>query len=165
MAAPLTPIEERNFNTFYSMGFQHAEFVYSDACYGGRLKISSRGILVPGSSGQQGLFDVTHNDMSLAFCPNRPNDPFFFHGWYDLSISKIQVPLHSTFWSEPVWMNETSYQLFSRIEWESLGDHNSLYDAVLDAINEQYEFGSDDAVNNYRIKGQGGLLDITRLKP
>ena len=159
----LSPIEERNFNTFYSMGFQHMKFAFNDACYGGRLKISSRGYLITGGSGQQGLFDVTHNDMSLAFCPNRPNDTFIYQGWYDESISKINLPIPLILF-DTIWINETSFQKFTRVEWESLGNGKNLYDALFDTINEQTEFGSDDAVNNYRIKGQGILTDM-RLTP
>jgi len=55
------------------------------------------------------------------------------------------------------WMKT---QKWSRYQWESLGEGNNLERAIMDTINQQTEFGDEDPVNNYRLKGQGLLTDI-----
>jgi hypothetical protein len=157
---PLPGNREQTLKSFVSMGFQKLEFVHFDGCLGGYLTIHPLGILMKGHSGEQGLSsDVTHNDMSLAFCAGRPNDTFLYQGWYNESESFIPVP-----WPKIDWwiiqLGETSYQKFSRIEWEELGDGKTLYWALWETTQKQTEFGPDDAVQNYRIKGQGSIFDV-----
>jgi hypothetical protein len=43
---------------------------------------------------------------------------------------------------------------------EELGNGEELYWALMHVIGQQTDFGPDDPVNNYRIKGQGDMLNL-----
>jgi hypothetical protein len=121
----------------------------SDCCHSGRLKISASNQLVEGQPGQIGIFDGPHSDMSLALGMGETSISRAYQGWYGKVPIRLQLPLL-----------ETEYQKWTRREWEELGDGESLYWALMHVIGEQTEFGPDDPVNNYRLKGQGSLFDI-----
>jgi len=74
----------------------------------------------------------------------------FYQGWFCESES----------WYVPLGPLETDFQQFSRLEWEALGGTRNLYEALGEAISGQNQFGDEDAVNNYRIKGQDFLTDV-----
>jgi hypothetical protein len=69
--------------SFYAMGFDSLEFVYSDACYGGHLKINANNDLVEGQPGYMGGFDGPHSDMSIALGMGETSKTRFYQGWYD----------------------------------------------------------------------------------
>ena len=131
------------------MGFNSLEFAYFDTCHSGRLKINAIGLLTVGQPGQIGLFDGPHSDMSLALGMDDTSESRVYKGWYNKTESKLQV-----------WPLETAHQKWSRYQWESLGEGNNLSQAIVDTINQQTEFGDEDPVNNYRLKGQGFITDI-----
>jgi len=130
------------------MGFTDLRFFYNDSCLGAHLTIDSgTGLLMWGGSGEQSLFDFVHNDMSVACGLTDTSQSRFYQAWFCESWSRI-YPL------------ETSFQQFSRNEWEALGEGEELYWALSIAISEQDNFGKDDPVQNYRIKGQGDMLNF-----
>ena len=141
---------EQTTKSFASMGFNSLEFAYFDACYSGCLKINAAGILVVGQSGQIGLFDGPHSDMSLALGMDNTSESRAYQGWYGESSSALLQ----------MWPFETEYQKWSRYQWESLGGGSNLFQSITYTIQEQTEFGDEDPVNNYRLKGQGDLTDI-----
>ena len=141
---------EQTTKSFASMGFNSLEFAYFDTCHSGRLKINSIGLLVEGQPGQMGLFDGPHSDMSLALGMDDTSESRVYQGWYGEISSNFP----------PVWPFETEYQKWSQYQWESLGEGNNLLQAIMDTINQQTEFGDEDPVNNYRLKGQGLLTDM-----
>jgi hypothetical protein len=132
------------------MGFNSLEFAYFDTCHSGRLKLNAIGLLAEGQPGQIGLFDGPHSDMSLALGMDDISESRVYQGWYGENLSDFP----------PVWPFETEYQKWSRYQWESLGAGNNLEQAIMETINQQTEFGDEDPVNNYRLKGQGLLTDI-----
>jgi len=136
---------EKTTKSFLSMGFDTLEFVYSDACYSGRLKINASNQLVEGQPGQIGIFDGPHSDISLALGMGETSVSRAYQGWYDKSWFSLLG---------------TEYQRWTQLEWEELGDGESLYWALMHVIGEQTEFGPDAPVNNYRLKGQGSFFDI-----
>lgn len=129
------------------MGFNALEFVYFDSCYSGRLKINADNELVEGQSGQIGVFDGPHSDMSLALGMGEPSISRFYQGWFD------DVPIG-------LWLLENEYQRWTRLEWEELGDGEYLYWALMHVIEQQTDFGPYAPVNNYRLKGQGSIFEI-----
>jgi hypothetical protein len=146
--------EDRS-KSFASMGFTTLEFAYFDSCHSGRLKIDSHDQLIEGQTGQQGLFDVPHSDMSFALGMRESSRDRFYQGW----------------WNEPnvgmPWpFEEDEYRKWTQLEWEKLGEGDSLYDAltyVIDQyfLNHQTEYEDPNApVNNYRIKGQGHIWEL-----
>jgi hypothetical protein len=132
------------------MGFTSLEFAYFDCCYGGRLKISSHGYLVMGGSGQIGIFDGPHSDMSIALGMGNTSESCVYQGWYDMSSM--------TFWWT-IWP-ASEYQKWTRLEWGKLGEGKNLDEALDYVIKQQTEFGPDSPVKNYRLKGQGSFTDI-----
>ncbi len=138
---------ETRAKSFFSMGFYALEFAYFDCCYSGRLKINANNHLVEGQPGQIGLFDGPYSDMSIALGIDEPSKTRVYQGWYDV------VPIGSP-------QQENEYQKWTRLEWEALGDGDNLDLVLLYVIGEQTEFGDDDPVNNYRLKGQGFIWDI-----
>lgn len=100
--------------------------------------------------GQIGVFDGPDSDMSLALGMGDTSRSRFYQGWYDLAPIKIQQ----------VWPFETEYQKWTRLEWGALGDGDNLDQALSYVIDQQTEFGDDDPVNNYRLKGQGFFDEI-----
>jgi len=141
---------ERKVNSFYSIiGFTNLEFAYFDACYSGRLKISN-GRLVEGQPGQTGIaFDGPESDMSWALYMYNPDKSQVYQGWWG------PIPI-----GQPPPAPEDEYQKWTRLEWERLGEEDSLYDALTYVINQQTNFGPQDPVNNYRLKGHGNIWDI-----
>ena len=133
--------------SFYSMGFSSLEFVQFDTCWSGRLKINANNQLVEGQPGQIGLFDGPHSDMSLALGMGETSISRVYQGWYGQYYSRL-------------WPWSTEYQQWTWLEWEELGNGENLYWALMHVIGEQIEFGPDAPVNNYRLKGQGSLMDI-----
>lgn len=131
------------------MGFTGLEFAYFDCCYSGHLKINANNQLVEGQSGQIGIFDGPHSDISLALGMGETSVSRAYQGWYGEVPTRLQLPLL-----------ETEYQKWTRLEWDELGDGEYLYWALMHVIGEQTEFGPDAPVNNYRLKGQGSLFDI-----
>ncbi len=126
------------------------KFVHFDCCYSGRLKINANDQLVEGQPGQEGLFDLPHSDMSLALRMDDTSRSRAYQGWYDL------VPI-----GRPPPEPEDEYQKWTRLEWEELGDEESLYWAIMHVINQQTDFSPSAPVNNYRLKkGQGFLWNI-----
>jgi hypothetical protein len=85
--------------------------------------------------------------MSLALGMDEPSISRVYQGWYQIAQSRL-------------WPLESEYQKWSRLEWEELGDGESLYWALMHVIGQQTEFGPDAPVNNYRLKGQGFLDKI-----
>ena len=82
----------------------------------------------------------------------------FYQAWFSESESGFP-------WAWPIaWLpnvdDETEYQKFSRNEWEALGEGEELYWALNIAISEQDNFGPDSPAYNYRIKGQGDMLNL-----
>jgi len=140
---------ETTTKSFFSMGFTGLEFAYFDCCYSGHLKINASNQLVEGQSGQIGIFDGPHSDISLALGMGETSVSRAYQGWYGEVPTRLQLPLL-----------ETEYQKWTRLEWEELGDGEYLYWALMHVIGEQTEFGPDAPVNNYRLKGQGSLFDI-----
>jgi len=140
---------ETTTKSFFSMGFTALEFAYFDCCYSGHLKINASNQLVEGQAGQIGVFDGPHSDISLALGMGETSVSRAYQGWYDEVPTRLQLPLL-----------ETEYQKWTRLEWEELGDGEYLYWALMHVIGEQTEFGPDAPVNNYRLKGQGSLMDI-----
>ena len=143
---PFNEYTETHIKTWASMGFDRLVFVYSDACYGGRLKIDGTGNLVEGQPGQIGLFDGPHSDLSLALQLNDTYESRAYHGWWDKG-----------------WLGaiaQTSYQEWAKDVWLKMGEGKNLNEALNYAISETEDFSDDAAVNNYRLKGQGLLTDI-----
>jgi hypothetical protein len=138
---------ENRSKSFASMGFCTLEFVYSDGCYGGHLTISNND-LVEGQPGQIGqVYDAPVSDMSIALGMHEPGESRIYHGWYNESISSFPF--------------RTDYQKWSQDVWEGLGEGDSLYDAILYAINQQENLWDPNApVNAYRLQGQGFVWDI-----
>jgi hypothetical protein len=99
--------------------------------------------LEEGQSGQQGLFDLPHSDMSWAL-RMQSEETQVFQGWWD------DVPKGST----------SKYNHFAYHEWTKLGEGDNLYNALIYAINETDRIPNGPH-DNYRLKGQG---DITGLK-
>ncbi len=135
--------------TWASMSFDRLVFVYSDSCYGGRLKIDGNGNLAEGQSGQIGFFDGPHSDLSLVLRLNDTYESRAFHGWWDKGVFN------------PV--AETTYEEWSKNIWRKMSEGRNLEEALNYAIEETGDFSDKTAVNNYRLKGQGLLTDI-RLK-
>jgi hypothetical protein len=133
---------EPRVKSFFAMGFNSLEFAQFFCCYSGRLKIDSQGQLVEGQPGQSGTFDGSQSDMSIALGMGEPSRSRYYQGWFNKADVRF--------------LPETEYQEFSRIEWEELGNGNNLYWALYEAI---WHAGID-AVYNYRLKGQGSLMDI-----
>jgi hypothetical protein len=90
-----------------------------------------------------------YSDMSWALYMYNPDKSQVYQGWWG------PVPI-----GQPPPAPEDEYQKWNRIEWEKLGEGYSLYDALTYVILEQTEFGPDDPVNNYRIKGQGKIWGL-----
>ena len=159
---PLPGNLEQSTPSFASMGFTNLRYFHNDCCLGAHLKIGTRtGTLVEGQDSQQGLFDgFLQNDMSLACGMGNTSKSRFYQGWFNESESFIPIPLPKPIDWGIIELGETSYQLFSRTVWEQLGGAEDLYWALFQAIHVQTEFGEDDSVNNYRIKGQGLLTDV-----
>jgi hypothetical protein len=158
---PLPGNLEQTTHSFASMGFTNLRLFYNDSCLGGHLTIGpATGTLVVGRSGQQGLTDIPHNDMSLACGMTSSSQSRFYQGWFNESESFVPLPLPKPIDWGPIEAGETSFQKFSRLEWEALGGTRNLYEALGEAISGQNEFGNEDAVNNYRIKGQEFLTDV-----
>lgn len=103
--------------------------------------------MIEGPSGQQGLFDVPHSDMSIALGMGETGRSRVYQGWFGEAIGQY-------------WPWESEYQKWTRLEWEELGNGENLYWALMHVISQQTEFGPDAPVNNYRLKGQGSLMDI-----
>ena len=113
------------------------------------MKINSNNQLVEGQRGEVYDFDAPHSDMSLVLGTYESSRSRFYQGWYDL------VPIGLS----PPWP-EDEYQKWTRLEWEELGDGENLYWALMHVIDQQTEFGPDDPVNNYMLRGQGSFMDI-----
>jgi hypothetical protein len=145
---PLPGRKEQTLKSFVTMGFTDLRFFYNDSCLGAHLTIDpGTGLLMWGGSGQQSLFDFVHNDMSVACGLTNTSQSRFYQGWFCESWSRI-------------YPFETSFQQFSRNEWEALGEGEELYWALSEAIYQQDHFGPDDPVQNYRIKGQGDMQNF-----
>jgi len=128
-----------------AMGFCPLEFAYFDCCYSSRLKMNASNQLVEGQADQIGIFDGPHSDMSLALGMGETSVSRAYQGWYDKSWFSLLG---------------TEYQRWARLEWEALGNGDDLYQALNYVISQQTDFGPDAPVNNYRLKGQGSLMDI-----
>ena len=140
-------IWEDHTKSFYSMGFTTLEFVYSNACWGGHLKINANNQLVEGQPGQIGIFDGPHSDMSLALGMGETSKSRVYQGWF------------GEVWTNFLWQND--YSQFSQDIWKTLGQGDNLVQAITYAISQQTEFDDPNApVNTYRLKGQGFLTDI-----
>jgi hypothetical protein len=139
--------DEENRKSFATMGFDSLEFAYFDCCYSGRLRINSENQLVECSPGQQGLLEVPHSDMSFALGMGETSISRFYQGWHDENFIRT-------------WPFETNYQKWTQLEWQKLGEGEDLYSALYDVIMQQTDFGPDDPVNNYRLKGQGDMMEV-----
>jgi hypothetical protein len=132
------------------MGFDDLEFVYSNTCYGGRLKINASNQLVVGQPGQSGVFDLPHSDMSYALGMADTSRDCAFQGWYD----KAWFALNGA----------SPFSKWTLDEWSELSEGvvgGDLYTAIQYAISRQTEFDDPNApVNKYRLRGQGYLTDI-----
>jgi hypothetical protein len=134
--------------TFYSMNFTNLEFAFFDCCYSGTLRINSKNELIKGQPGQEGLWDIPHSDMSIALRLDNTSTSRIYQGWYGEPIlNRPDLP-------------ESEDQKWVRLEWIRLGEGDSIYDALFYVINQQTEFGPEDPVNNYRLKGQGSIWDV-----
>jgi hypothetical protein len=138
----------RPLNSVALMGFSYLEFAYFDFCYSGRLKINASNQLIQGQTGQQGLFDIPHSDMSFALGMAGSGRDNFYQGWYDIS------------WIRNIPIIPTQYQLWTQHEWIYLGDGEDLFSALYNVIQEQYFFGPLDPVNCYRLKGEFDLTNV-----
>jgi len=77
----------------------------------------------------------------------------------ETSVSRVYKGWYGQYYSR-LWPWSTEYQQWTWLEWEELGNGENLYWALMHVIGEQTEFGPDAPVNNYRLKGQGSLMDI-----
>ena len=89
--------------------------------------------------------------MSVVYGIANTSESHFYQSWFN--ESEADKPLSLSYY-------ETEYQRFTRNEWEDLGYGEELYWALSIAISEQDNFGKDDPVQNYRIKGQGDMLNF-----
>jgi len=135
--------------SFYSMGFTNLEFVFSNACYGGRLTINGNDELVEGRPGQEGVvLDAPVSDMSIALGMHEPTQNRFYLGWYDKSTSEI-------------WPFRTDCQKWTQDMWEALGNEDNLQMAIMYAISQQTNLSDpNNPANAYRLKGQEFLWEI-----
>jgi len=132
--------------SFYSMGYTTLEFVYSNSCWGGHLKINSNNELVEAEPGEAYDFDAPQSDMSIALGMDEPSKSRFYRGW------------NNEYLTNALW--DTEFQEWARLEWQFLGEGENLYWALYYTIMQQTEFGPDDPVNNYILRGQGSMMDI-----
>jgi hypothetical protein len=127
------------------MVFHFVKFAYFDCCCSGHLKIDNDQLVEgePGDLGQ--AYDGPYSDMSWALGMQESSRSRIYQGWYGKSTS---------------WIVYTGFQRWTQDEWERLGEGDNLYDALLYVINQKTEFGPEDPVNNYRLKGQGSIWEI-----
>jgi len=93
-------------------------------------------------------FDGPHPDMSIALGMDRPGETRIYQAWYDESTAEL-------------WPFRSDYQKWTQDQWESLGDGESLYWAIMHAIDGQSEFDDPNApVNAKRFKGLGLFTDL-----
>jgi len=97
------------------------------------------------------VFDGPYSDMSFALRMYDPTEESrVYQGWY------CKIPI-----GPPPPLPEDEYQKWTRNVWESLGDEESLYDALLYAISQQTNLWDPNApVNAYRLKGHGFFWEI-----
>lgn len=153
---PLPEKIEANVHTWASMRFDRLRLFFTDQCFGGRLKIDGTNKLVEGQTGQIGVFDGPHSDMSLALGLDNTYEARAYHGWYSYGWVGYGIATADP-WRE-------SYQKWSRNVWFKLGESSyNLQEALEFAIQETESFTPRAAVNNYRLKGQGDITTI-RLK-
>jgi hypothetical protein len=135
--------------SFASMGFNFLEFVYSDACYGGRLMINSYGQLVEGQPGEIGqAYDSLISDMSVALKMHETSGSCRYQGWYDKSWFSL--------WG-------TDYQEWTENEWDALGAGDNLQMAIMYANAVTHQTNPEDPCapsNALRLKGQGLIQEI-----
>lgn len=134
---------ETTANSIWQIGFNQGQlkFVHFDCCFTGRLKLSG-GTLMEGESGQQGLFDLPHSDMSWA-----------------LGMSSSWTQVFQGWWGEVPKSETSKFNHFAIHEWSKLEEGDSLYTALMYAINET-DWIPDGPHDNYRLKGQGDLTDL-----
>jgi hypothetical protein len=130
-----------------AMGFDSLVFAEFNACYSGRLKINASDQLVIGQSGQVGVFDGPHCDMSFALGMASTSRDCAYQGWYDKS---------------KVSLTPTDFQKFTRDEWYTFSQAGeNLFTAVQYATGRQTSFFDPNApVNTYRLRGNGSQMAI-----
>lgn len=147
---PLPESLELYTRTWASMNFDRLVWFYNDACFGGRLKIDGAGNLIEGQPGQIGLFDGPYSDMSFALNMQNTYESRCYHGWWQEGWVGWAFPAN----------DRSTYQEWGKDVWQKLGEGNNLDDALKYAIHETELRGSESAVKNYRLKGQGSLTSI-----
>ncbi len=135
---------ENTVHSMYQIGFTQGElkFVFFDACFTGRLKLTGDSRLVEGPPGQQGLFALPHSDMSWAL-KMVSGETQVFQGW----------------WGERPGGFTSKFNKFCVHEWTKLKEGAHLYDALVYAINET-DWIPNGPHDNYRLKGQGYFTEL-----
>ncbi|MHC4395771.1 MAG: hypothetical protein ACYS1A_08960 [Planctomycetota bacterium] len=138
--------------SLYDMGFSDVTFAWFDCCFTGHLVFKDNELVI-GDEGQQPFSEQVHNDMSLALRMNSAGN-HFYQGWYG------ERPTGMLGYVSPSTKNP--YHYFCLYEWEKLKEGYSLFDALSYSIQEvnKLTFG-EDAINEYRIRGQGYINEIT----
>ncbi|MBL7215132.1 MAG: hypothetical protein ISS71_05595 [Phycisphaerae bacterium] len=142
---------ERGCPTWASMQFDRLQYVYNDACYGGRLKINGAGQLVEGQAGELGfVFDGPQHDLSIALGMNGTYEPRCYQGWWDKG------------WFGGLY--QTSFQDWCKNIWNSLHDGSNLYDAYMYAIQHNDDFHPLSAIYTYRLKGHSDIIGLNQIR-
>ncbi len=142
---------EERAKSFATMGFTTLEFVYSDACYGGRLVVKENRLTIgqPGFFGNLPPDEGLVSDMSLAL--GLHTDIFAnrgYEGWYDYGEFRI--------WPE------TNCQKWAKDMWWRLGAGDTIGEALMVAISEQPGSSDPNApINSFRFRGQGEIDNIS----
>ncbi len=134
---------EHTARTWAEIGFTNLKYVHNDSCYGGRLYINSSWQLTEGASGQQGLFSMPHNDMTIAL-NLLSNDSKFYLSWY----------------KEFEGGYASKYYQFSCNVIAKLEEGKDLYESLLYAISQCTGSGDKDPRNDYRVLGQGFIQNF-----
>jgi len=111
----------------------------------GRLKLTGDNRLIEGPGGSQGLLAYYHNDMSLA-----------------LQMSSSSTQFYQGWWGEKSTAARSEFSKFSENEWSKLKQGNSLYDALIYAIDnaEIDPILLENPLDNFRLMGQGYLTEL-----
>jgi hypothetical protein len=134
---------ERSAPTWAEIGFNYLKYVHNDSCFGGHLYINGSGQLVEGSPGPIGLFDMPHNDMSVALGLPDNNSRFYF-AWY----------------KEFEGGYSSDYYQFSADIIVQFTEGKNLYDGIIKANHECEGSGDKDPRDDYRILGQGEIYNF-----
>jgi hypothetical protein len=135
---------ENTAKSIYQIGFSQGELklVHFDCCFTGRLKITGDNRLIEGPEGSQGLLAYYHNDMSLA-----------------LNMQSGQTQIYQGWWGEVPKGATSKFNIFAYHEWTQLGEGDSLYDALMYAINHT-DWIPDGPHDTLRLMGQGDLTEL-----